>query len=96
VATVTTELATWLHAQLDLEEAHAHKDLHLIQRATNRGQWEPRYGYNLPYSLFVVNGAEICRLIATDGPQYHPGGQPVDGHEDAQTARWPTWQPNGQ
>lgn len=55
-----------LRAALDQAQAHAEKDLWALDRATP-GRWEAHFGYNLPYSLIMVDGVDIGRLTATRG-----------------------------
>lgn len=63
------DLVTWLRVQLDLDQQHAEKDLWCVERATNGGQWDGSFGYNLPYSVLTADGREIGRLTAMpDGP----------------------------
>lgn len=73
-----TDLAAWLTAQLDLDQAHAEKDLWALARAS-QGRWSASYGYNLPYSLILVDGVKVGRLTATRGPL-------PDGAEDQHAA----------
>lgn len=75
---MSTDLVPWLAAQLDLDQAHAEKDLWALDRATS-GHWEAHYGYNLPYSLIMAGEVEIARLTATRGPL-------ADGEEDVHAA----------
>lgn len=63
-----TDLITWLRSALDLEQAHAEKDLWALNRATP-GVWTAHYGYNLPYSLLKGEGdVEIARFTAGTVP----------------------------
>lgn len=63
------DLVTWLRVQLDLDQQHAEKDLWCVEHATNGGQWDGSFGYNLPYSVLTADGREIGRLTAMpDGP----------------------------
>lgn len=62
-----SDLVTWLRAQLDEDEAHAMKDLHVLDKASNAGDWQAHYGHNLPYSLIMADGQEIARMVAPVG-----------------------------
>jgi hypothetical protein len=46
------DLVEWLAVQMDLDQAHAEKDLWALERAS-QGRWRASYGYNLPYSPFL-------------------------------------------
>jgi len=72
-------IATWLRAQLDLDEAHAQKDLWALDRASNGGEWEAHYGYNHPRSYLRAGEQEIGQLTVT------VSGLP-DGGEDQHAA----------
>lgn len=56
-----TELADWLRTQLDLDEAHARKDLHCLAEASP--DWKGYYGFNLPYSRIMSGDVEIGRMV---------------------------------
>jgi hypothetical protein len=62
------DLVQWLTEQIDLDEAHAQKDLWALDRSTP-GRWEAHYGHNLPYSLLKgEGGVEIARFTAGTVP----------------------------
>lgn len=56
------ELITWLRACLDIDQAHAEKDLALLGEATGRGEWTWRPGSNLPYSEVHADGGVLARI----------------------------------
>jgi hypothetical protein len=51
----------FVNARLDEAEAKAKKDIWAADRATS-GEWETRYGENLPYSEIWADGQPIVRL----------------------------------
>ena len=65
----------FLTARLDDAEAHARKDIHALDAATAAGDWQVRYGRNLPASEVWAGGAQIGQLTATLGSL-------ADGAED--------------
>jgi hypothetical protein len=72
------ELLAFIRARLDEAEAHAIKDLHLLERATAHGDWTGRYGYNLAYSYLAANDpqTEIARFTSQEDRRL------ADGEED--------------
>lgn len=72
-----TDLVAFLTARLAEAEAHARKDLYVIDRATPLEQWTAHYGYNLPYSLLGEDGSigritsSYGRVLADGEPDQH-------------------------
>jgi hypothetical protein len=61
------DLVAFVRQQLDEEERHAQKDLHVLDRATGRGEWTGYYGHNLPYSEVWADGGILFRI---EGPRH--------------------------
>jgi hypothetical protein len=57
------DLITWLRALLDLDQAHAEKDLHLLDASTSAGDWKAHYGHNLPYAEMRAAGGRLIFRI---------------------------------
>lgn len=56
------DLIAWLRAQLDIDQAHAEKDLALLNDATGRGEWTWHPGSNLPFSEVHADGGVLARI----------------------------------
>jgi Family of unknown function (DUF6221) len=74
------DLAGFLKARLDEDEAHAQKDLWAVARSTAQGDWDARYGYNLPQS-YIAAPADSRTYIAEFTS--HRASPPLaDGEDD--------------
>src|SRR5215471_11847178 len=82
---MTGDLATFLAARLDEDEAHAQKDLWAAGRATAQGRWDALYGHNLPHSYLAAEGAPPQAYIAEFAS--HGASPPLaDGEDDLHAA----------
>lgn len=63
---MTDDLSTRLLKAIELREQHAKKDIWAADQAT-QGNWQPRYGTNLPASWIQTETAPVAKL---DGPQH--------------------------
>lgn len=81
---MTDDIVAFLRERLDEVEAHARKDLHLIEKATPPEQWTAQYGYNLPFSL-LGEGGSIARVTSSYGRPL-ADGEPDRHQADAMLA----------
>jgi len=78
------DLAAFLRARLDEDEAHAQKDLWAVARSTAQGDWDALYGYNVPHSYIEAPAGSHARIAEFTS---HRASPPLaDGEEDLHAA----------
>src|SRR5215475_717524 len=78
------DLAAFLAARLDEDEAHAQKDLWAVARSTAQGDWDALYGYNLPQSYIEAPAGSHSHIAEFTS---HRASPPLaDGEDDLHAA----------
>lgn len=63
---MSDDLVTWLRAQLDNDEAHAQKDLYLLNNAKSGGQWRAHLGTNVASEVRTIDGELVAKTQHQD------------------------------